>query len=249
MSLNVRINSAERNVAIHAYQLNIEENKARGENQLISGNQPAFTGWPESVIGRFLQVTLEAGESTLERVQDRVVTPLQSITERLKIPAILTGLEDIPPHITFVRADLTRSPEINIGEVVEKLKNDHGMQTLRAFLVGSEITMDKLVMANASYICTSEPSVPILGVRKGMNQLIAETIAGEVTMVPYNLAQVSSMRLTGPISQDAGRALIYEAHERIGRHLETDPLVFKTRSTFLGTASDHVRQQRAALLK
>lgn len=251
MSLNVRMNEGELSALRSAYELNIKDNTDKGRAQLQSGSQIPFEGWPESLVSRYLQVTLEPGETTLHNIHERVITPMQKIAEKLRITGVFPEHGDLPPHITFTRADFSKSSEGEIEAVLEKLSGNSDMANLRAFLAGSELPMDTFVAANTSYICASAPSIAVLGVRKGINQLVSEAVSPDsgVTIVTYNIAQVSSMRVGGSIRPDVGRAFLDETHEKIGRHLISDPLVFKTNRTFVGRASDHIRGGNPSLLK
>lgn len=255
MSLNIRIGSAERAATVLDYRLNIAENTASGIKQLRAGNQPRFAGWSGNIVESFLQVSLEAVPATHYDFWRRVAKPLQDISadlglKGLSIPAIFAGEEDLPPHITFTRADFRKSPGSELSRVVGELGMDVYMRQLRAVLVGSELAMDTFVAGNASYICTSDPSDLILGTRKAINQLVETKAspASNMQIVEYKLAQVSSARITDATDPAAGEAFAYEAYEKVGRHLITDPLLFRVQSVFFGSAADHIKSHRPELL-
>ena len=255
MSLGIKTGSAERTSVILNYRLNISENTAKGRKDFRSGNQPSFTGWSKSAVENYLQTSLEAIPATHYDFWRRVIKPLQDLTIELSdkgliVPAIFAGEEDIPPHITLTRADFKNSPKGELERVKRSLDTDFYMRQMRAILVGSEIAMDTIVIGNASYICTSTPSDLLIGTKRVINQMVAARTLPDNKMqtVPYNLTQVSSLRISEAMNSDAGEAFAYEAYERVGRHLLSNPLVFRVASAFFGTAADHIKNHRPNLL-
>jgi hypothetical protein len=251
MAINIQVAAGERSQVWADFRSNIESNKASGREQLLSGNQSEFTGYPVSLVERLLQVSLEVDARSHYDFWRRVISPLGKIAAKLEekgltVPAIFAGEEDIPPHFTFTRAVTTSLSETESAR--SALLQNPDMQEVLGLLPGMEFTMDTFVAGNTSYICTSSPSDLLIGTRRVINGLARDiTDAKDVQIVEYKLAQASSQRIIRQMSPAAGSAYLNESY-KLEEQLRTDPVMLRVSDILFGSAADHIRGHRKELL-
>lgn len=249
-----------------AYTAKLEANKAAGRAALESGQFTPFSGFNKEKFQNLFVVSFELDQDTQDRVEERVIAPMDELAKEYSIPLVLAGREDIPPHLTLLNSPFINVPEWDQAEMNEWLASSSShLNPLAEILTGLTFHMDETVIGPASYICASkfdaEQGAPYRA-KKIVQQVIGNATSHyERTYgAPFpgsfmlnnswdNIFHLSTARFTdNKVSGDAALAFADEVDRTVGQGLREDPLAVTVSNVRNVRAADVVGKYKPELL-
>ena len=230
----------------------IVRNQSHGRNALETGDYEPFKGYSSETFDRKFVLILELDDVSKASVQKRVIDPVKSLAQAYNIPLIYSGKEDLPPHITLQVGnfiDVTPEEQVKMQDWLRS--NRSHLQLLSSSLTGLTFSMDTLVVAPNSYICSSKfdssQGAPFR-IRRAIEKIMVrapEKSLSRGKLTPPSryddILHTSVARLTEDVDPKILKKFTDDLYDTVGTDLKENPLNLKVASVYMGTAADFYR--------
>ncbi len=244
------------NEAQAAYLAKIEKNREAGHLAFESGNYPAFKGYPAVRMDQIIGIMLQLDEQSQRLIEERIVGPLSGIANKYDVPNLFAGRGDLPSHVTL-EAGVFQEDKPEEQAAVERWLRTGGahLTKLSAILTGLKFSMDTLIVAPNTYICSSRvdetQGAPFRArqiVRKIMHRVTPTDFFGPLYPRYDDIFHSSVSRVTEAVQPKMALSFLNESYETIGQNLRKSPLEVVTSNVFIGKSGDFYRQYAPGVL-
>lgn len=243
----------DRNFVQTGYLAKLKTNIASGVKALSTADYKPFEGIQAENYGNLFELKLELSRESQDAIRDRVTNPLKELAHKHGIKAIFAGGIDQPSHVVL---DVGRFTNFNETEKEAALTamtstepdKSNPLSKTRNLLRGMKLSMDTLVVAPNSYICSTNAGdndgFAFKARRIFINVLKRfQPHEGDAKIGPhydtgyYNILHSSVFKLTAN-EEDPKKLIAFmnEAYETVGKDLSTKPIALKVENVYLGRA-------------
>ncbi len=217
-----------------------EANRLSGEERLLSGNFEPFKGFNNERESNVYAFYLELTPESQEEIMERVVEPMRTVAQNNGIEAVYPNYGDIYPHVTFDAARFVNLDPSQKQELATNLDHNLYFNMIARILAGLDFSMDTLVIAPSSYICTGQFSSELYPLEKA-RRLIEKVYgkSGLETIDYRDIFHSSVARITGlPEDKSHLRDFKNEAEEKVVKKIKSSPISISVARAFRSLAID-----------